>query len=83
MKNGGRIIPAGKTIYINQLEVLTTDSQWVLYLVGRRTEVRVDHGRVHLPLLKVSDLSEFPPGLDLVVHAEGTVRKLAGWSDQR
>ena len=79
------MIPAGKTIYTNQLEVLTTGSQRVLYLVGRRTEVRVDHGRIHLPLLKVSDLSELPPGLNLVVHAEGkqqTVRKLVGWSDQ-
>jgi len=51
------------------------------YLVGRRVEVSVDHGRIHLPFLKVSGLSEFLPGLDLVIDTRGkqqAVRKYTG-----
>ena len=51
------------------------------YLVGRRVEVSVDHGRIHFPLLKVSGFSEFLPGLNLVINAKGkqqAVRKDTG-----
>ena len=51
------------------------------HLVGRRVEVSVDHGRIHLPLLKVSGFSEFLPGLDLVVDTivkRQAVRKCVG-----
>ena len=41
-----------------------------MYLIGRRAEVCVDHGGVHLPLLEISGLSKFLPGLDLVIHTE-------------
>lgn len=54
-------------------------------LVGRRIEVGVDSGGVHLPLLKVSGFSKFPPGLCLVVDTKGkkqTVKNSVGQWDQ-
>ena len=55
------------------------------YLVGRGVEVSVDHGRIHLPLLKVSGFSEFLPGLNLVVDTRGKqqgVREYMGLCNQ-
>ena len=48
-----------------------------VYLVSGRIEVCIDHRGVHLPLLNVSRLPKFPPGLDLIVNAMGK----QGWSN--
>lgn len=42
-----------------------------LYLIGRRIEVGVGHGRIHLPPQNVSGFFEFLPGLDLVTDTKG------------
>lgn len=64
------MIPAGKTICV-LVRSLYDRPTANMYFVGRRVEVRVDHRRIHLPLLNVSGLPEFLPILDLVIHAKG------------
>ena len=71
LKNGGRIIPAGKTICPRSSEIHIIGRQETDYLVSWRVEVRVNHRRIHLPLLSVSGLPKLQPGLDLVIGTKG------------
>lgn len=60
-------MPAGKTILYNRHKYIYHARNNIHYLVSRRVEICIDHGRIHLPSFRVTLPAELSPFDDFVI----------------